>query len=236
MKIELHAHTAEDPTDWIPHTARELLDRAAALEYGALAITLHDRWADPSPHTQYAQERGITLLAGIERTIGGVHVLLVNAPRDAERIRTFDDVAVLKRSSDVLVVAPHPFYPIPSAFGASIDRHADLVDAVEVNSMYTRLIDFNRRAVAWARARGKPLVGNTDLHRLSQLGTTWSEVDLPRGATAGDIVGAIRAGRVRVETSPLSLVDAGWTFARMTAGGRKRTAASLARRREVPSA
>jgi hypothetical protein len=221
MKVELHAHTADDPLDWIPHTAHDLVDHAAALGYGGIAITLHDRWFDPAPLASYARDRGVTLIAGIERTIGRIHVLLVNAPRQAERIRTFDNVAALRRDSNVLVVAPHPFYPIPSAFGASLDDHADLVDAVELNSMYTRLFDFNRRAVAWARAHGKPLVGNTDLHRLSQLGTTASIVDVADDAGPDAIVDAIRAGRVRVETTPLSLLRVGWIFAQMTAGGKR---------------
>jgi predicted metal-dependent phosphoesterase TrpH len=236
MKVELHAHTADDPADRIPHTTRELIDHAASLGYGALAITLHDRWSSGAPHVAYARDRGLTLLPGIERTIGRIHVLLVNAPRDAERVRTFDDLAALRRSSDVLVVAPHPFYPIPSAFQGALDRHADLVDAVEVNSMYTRLIDFNRRAIAWGRAHGKPLVGNTDLHRLSQLGTTWSEVDVPDLAAPGAIVEAIRAGRVRVETTPLSILEAGWTFARMTIGGAQRPRVPHGREREAPGA
>lgn len=219
MKVELHAHTDDDPVDRIPHTTRELIDHAAALGYGALAITLHDRWLDPRPHEEYAGGRGITLIPGIERTIGRTHVLLVNAPRDADRVRSFEDLAALRRASNLLVIAPHAFYPLVSAFGRALDRHADLIDAVEVNSMYTRTIDFNRRAVAWARTHGKPLVGNTDLHRLSQLGTTWSEVELTGAATPEAIVEAIRGGRVRVESSPLSLLTVGWTFAKMTAGG-----------------
>jgi predicted metal-dependent phosphoesterase TrpH len=234
MKVELHAHTVDDPADRIPHTTRELIDRASALGYGALAITLHDRWSNPAPHADYARERGLTLMSGIERTIGRVHVLLVNVPRDAERVRTFDDVAALRRSSNALVIAPHPFYPIPTACGGALDRHADLVDAIEVNSMYTRLIDFNRGAVAWARSRGKPLVGNTDLHRLTQLGTTWSEVDVADGADADAIVDAIRAGRVRVETTPLGHFTAAWTFAKMVWGERRSVARSHARGRERP--
>lgn len=230
MKVELHAHTVDDPADRIPHTTRELIDHAASLGYGALAVTLHDRWSGEGADGDYARERGITLIPGIERTIGRTHVLLVNAPRDAERVRSFADLAALRRSSRVLVVAPHPFYPIPSAFGRSLDRHADLVDAIEVNSMYTRALDFNRRAIAWARAHDTPLVGNTDLHRLAQLGTTWSEVDVPALSTADEIVDAIRRGRVRVESSPLPLAVAAWTFAQMAIGGWQGPAARVRER------
>ena len=40
LKVELHTHTADDPVDAIPHSTFELIDRAAALGYDALAITL----------------------------------------------------------------------------------------------------------------------------------------------------------------------------------------------------
>ena len=46
LKVELHTHTSDDPADWIPHSARELIDRAAAQGYDAVAITLHDHQAD----------------------------------------------------------------------------------------------------------------------------------------------------------------------------------------------
>jgi predicted metal-dependent phosphoesterase TrpH len=117
------------------------------------------------------------------------------------------------------VVAPHPFYPIPSALGTDLERHAQLFDAVEVNAMYTRLVDFNRRAVAWAHAHDKPLVGNTDLHLLEQMGSTYSLVDAPPDADA--ICDAIRAGRVEVRTEPVATLRAAALFTRMCWGGLK---------------
>ncbi len=62
IKLELHAHTDADPADRISHSARDLVDRAASLGYGALAVTLHDRYFDPAPHAAYARERGVVLL------------------------------------------------------------------------------------------------------------------------------------------------------------------------------
>jgi hypothetical protein len=83
--------------------------------------------------------------------------------------------------------------------------------------MYTRTIDFNRAAIEWARANGKPLVGNTDLHLLEQMGTTYSLVDAERSPDA--ICDAIRAGRVEVKREPLSMVRAATIFAKMSWGG-----------------
>jgi len=49
LKVEFHAHTSDDPADRIPHSTAELIDRAAALGYDAVAVTLHDRQLDLSP-------------------------------------------------------------------------------------------------------------------------------------------------------------------------------------------
>lgn len=218
IKTELHAHTALDPVDYIPHTTRDLIDRAAALGYGALAVTLHDRYYDPVDDADYARSRGIVLIPGIERTIDRRHVLLLNFPAECAAVKSFADVKALKdRHPRGLVIAPHAFYPTPSALYSYVDRFADLIDAVEVNSMFTRWLDFNSRAVRWARQHRKPVVGNTDLHVLEQLGTTYSLVEAEANADA--ICAAIRAGRVHARSSALSMVRAGWLMSRMLLGG-----------------
>ena len=202
LKVELHTHTSDDPQDRIAHSTFALIDRASALKYDALAITLHDRQLDLAPFVSYAAERGITLIPGVERTIEGRHVLLLNFPGGADTVRSFDDVARLKRRSPGLVVAPHPFFPSRSCLLGRMTRHAELFDAVEYNAMFTASVNFNLRAERWARRHGVPMVGNGDVHLLEQLGTTYSLVDAERDPVS--ICAAIAAGRVRVVSQPLS--------------------------------
>jgi predicted metal-dependent phosphoesterase TrpH len=214
LKVELHAHTAPDPADYIPHSTRQLIDRAAELGYGALAITLHDRYYDPAADADYARSRQVVLIPGIERTVERRHMLLLNFPSDCMAVRSFEDLRALRlRHPQGLVVAPHAFYPTGTAMGADADRHADLVDAVEVNSMFISWLNYNTRAIAWAQAHGKPIVGNTDLHLLEQLGSTYTLVDAEPNADA--ICAAIKAGRVQVRSEALSTVRAVWVFGRM---------------------
>jgi len=201
LKVDFHTHTSDDRIDRIPYSTYDLIDRAAALGYDALAITLHDRQLDVRPFLPYANERGIVLIQGIEKTLEGRHVLLLNFPVSAEDARSFDDVADLKRHRGGLVIAPHPFFPGPS-LRTRLDRHAHLFDAVEYNAMYTASLNFNTAAERWARARGVPVVGNGDVHRLRQLGTTYSLVEADRDPAA--ICAAVAAGKVRVVTRPLT--------------------------------
>jgi predicted metal-dependent phosphoesterase TrpH len=206
VKIELHAHTGDDPVDRIPYSTLDLIDRAAALGYGAVAITLHERQLDIRRFQAHASERGVVLVPGVERTVEGRHVLLLNFRRGADEVETFADLARLKARERGLVIAPHPFFPASSCLGGDLERHADLFDAVERNAMYTRLVDFNHRAERWAERHGKPVVGNGDVHRLVQLGTTCTLVDAKPDADA--ICESIAAGLVSIESRPLSCAEA----------------------------
>jgi predicted metal-dependent phosphoesterase TrpH len=210
LKVEFHTHSDDDPFDEIPYSTNELIDRAAALGYDALAVTLHDRQLDIRPFAAYAAERGVTLIPGIERTIEGKHVLLLNFQRGAEAVSSFADLARLKAEEPGLVIAPHPFFPSPTCLRGRMDRHVELFDAVEYNAMFTRALNFNRAAERWARAHGRPMVGNGDVHRLNQLGTTWSLVDAERDPDA--ICAAVRAGKVKVQATPLSSLTAAATI------------------------
>jgi hypothetical protein len=211
IKVELHSHTSDDPIDRIPHSTTQLIDRAADLGYGALAVTLHGRQLDLARCAPYASERGVVLISGVEASIDGRHVLLINFPAGADDVRSFEDLARLKRrAARGLVVAPHPFYPAGSCLRGLMDIHAELFDAVEYNAMYAAGLNFNRRAVRWAARHQKPLVGNCDVHRLHQLGTTYSLVEAEPHADA--ICEAIRSGKVRIESHPLSWPAAVRTF------------------------
>jgi hypothetical protein len=61
------------------------------------------------------------------------------------------------------------------------------------------------------------MVGNGDVHRLEQLGTTYSLVDAARDSDS--ICSAIAAGRVRVVSYPLSVARAARLLTTLFAGG-----------------
>jgi len=234
LKVELHAHTGDDPVDLIPYSTLDLVDRAADLGYGALAITLHERQLDLAPFRGHARERGIVLIPGVERTICGKHVLLLNFPAAAERVQSFEELAALKTRWPGLVIAPHPFYPSPNCLGRLLTHHAAIFDAVEFNHYYTRQVNvFNEMAVRWARAHGRPIVANTDVHRVEQLGPTYTLVDAEPDAHA--ICDAIRAGRVAIHTEPISNRAALTYIARISVGGLRGRARRWAAPRPAPA-
>ena len=201
LKADFHIHTREDPHDFIRYTAVELLQEAARQGFQVLALTCHNKRIHTDELRRRAEDLGILLIPGVEAAIEGRHTLLLDMPYSRLRVRNFKHVRALKKDGG-LVIAPHPFFPSWTCLRGALERHTDLFDAVERNAMFTREVDFNLAAEHFAARHGKPMVGNGDVHRLAQLGTTYSLVDAERHPDA--ICEAIVAGRVRVESQPLA--------------------------------
>lgn len=200
LKADLHLHTrAGEP--FIRYAARDLIDRAARGGFQVLSITDHDMLTFSQELADYARQRGILLIPGVEATIERRHVLLYNVDVPLSAIRTFADVRRL-RGPNWLVVAPHPFFPDPTCLRHRLREEIDLFDAIEFSHFYTRWIDFNRPAIRLAREFGLPLLGTSDSHLAWQFGTTWSLID--GEPTVASVLGAVRRGQVRVASRPLT--------------------------------
>ncbi len=207
-KAELHSHCNLDPIDYriCSYSAVDLIDEAARLGYEILAITCHDADVWTEDLAAYAASLGITLIPGMEVTKGGRrHILLYNFGTSADHLNSFEKIRTLSRP-DTLVVAAHPYYPSIKCLHRLLERNLDMFDAIEVSGFRTPGIDFNRRARRIAAAHAKPLVGNGDVHQLWQLGRTYTWVY--SGPGVASILGAIKEGRVRIESSALSYAEA----------------------------
>jgi predicted metal-dependent phosphoesterase TrpH len=219
LKVDLHLHSSEDPVDVIDHDAHQLIDRAAELGFDALALTLHDYDLRDPALIAYARDRDIVLVPGVERTIEGRHVLLLNFPERTDHVRTFEDLAGLRRTSTGVVIAAHPYFPDASCLRGRLDRYPDLFDAVEWSYFWTRGLNFNAKAARFAAAHKKPLVASSDLHDLRQLGRTYSLVFADRDPDS--ICSAIREGRVSIQTSPVPKLELTRVLGGMFRRGRK---------------
>jgi predicted metal-dependent phosphoesterase TrpH len=207
LRVDLHHHINTDPVDgrFVSHSAGELIDHAAAAGLNVLAITCHESIPYDDDVFRYARERGVVLLRGMEATVDGYHVLLLNFRDFPPGVCTLAEV-VDRKTPEALVIAPHPFYPAGIAGGPILAAHRAVFDAVEFSGMYTALTRrFNQHAQAHARGAGLAVIGNTDTHFLWQLGRTFTLVDA--AAEPGAVVEAIRHQRVQLVTQPLSWVQ-----------------------------
>ena len=223
IKVDLHIHTLDDPKDALDYSAHELLERARALGFRVLAITLHDAVFDRAEVFADAASMGILLIPAAEVRLEGADVILLNVrANEIESLRTLGDLEKLRaaRGPSLFTIAPHPFYPGRTGLHERLEREIDLFDAIEWSHFWSRRFDrWNRRAAEVARRARKPLIGTSDVHRLDQLGLTYTLVDALDRSPEG-ILRAVRAGRTHVITKPLSEVRLAWILGRIVLGNR----------------
>jgi predicted metal-dependent phosphoesterase TrpH len=203
IKIELHTHTDFDPFDLIGYSARELIDEAAEQGFQALAITCHDALQWSQSLVDYAEGEGILLMPGVEATIEGKHVLIYGLEHFKGPM-SFANLRALRHSQpEIFTIAPHPFFPGRTCLGKKLLENQDCFDAIEYSHFYTHKVNFNQKAVEMACAHNKPMIGNSDVHVLKQLGRTYSLVNAAERSFSA-ISAAVKAGEIEVVTQPLT--------------------------------
>lgn len=204
LKADLHIHTTEDPVNhWkVKHDVFQLIDYAASKGFKVLAITLHNKLFYNEKIKDYAKNKDIILIPGIEVRIGlqDFLVLMKKPIRNVENIKSYDDLRSFKKknSKDIIIIAAHLFYPRYVFF--PINPKYDVADSFEYSHFYTTWLNLNRRAVKIARSLGKPVIGNSDAHALWQMNHTYSIIDSKKDVDS--VFSAIKKGDVSVITEP----------------------------------
>lgn len=212
IKVDLHMHSGEDPYDGLRYPATKLIDRAVELGYGAIAITLHDTVIEDRRVFEYAQQNGLLLIQACEWTIQKVDVLLYNVTQaEVNAIKTFEDLRAFKRAKgeDLLIIAPHPYFPVGHSLKHHLETHIDLFDAIEHAQIHLPWLNFNKQAKHIAAYYKKPMVANSDAHNLWMFGRHYTLVDA--APQERSIFNAIKAGKVEWHSPPITL----WECLRM---------------------
>jgi predicted metal-dependent phosphoesterase TrpH len=211
IKVDLHMHSGEDPADGLRYPATALVDRAAELGFGAIAITLHGKVLEDERVFDYARQKGLLLIRGVEWGLNCGDVLLYNiTQRELDRLRTLADLRAFRRDrgDDLLVIAAHPYF-FKHSLHRHFERNLDLFDAVEYCHMHFPWLNLNRRGVRIAEQHGKAVVATSDAHNLWMFGRHYTLVDAE--PTQASIFRAIRERRVQWH-SPHSSI---WNCLRM---------------------
>jgi len=201
LKADFHIHTKEDPIDKIKYTAKDLIRYASKLNFKVLAVTNHYSVYYNKNLANYAKKKGILLIPGMETRIKNKEVLLLNIKKSI-KLKEFSDLEKL-RKENVVVVAPHAFYPKYFCLKEKLVENIDLFDCIEYCHMYLDFLNWsNKKAVKIAKKYNKPLIGNSDAHKIYQLNHTFSLVDSDMNIDS--VLEALRKGKVSVQTKPLS--------------------------------
>jgi predicted metal-dependent phosphoesterase TrpH len=205
LKVDLHLHTNEDPKHLdLKYSPIQLIDQAAKQGYDVLALTYHDKVAQISKELErHAKSKNIVLISGVERTIQKSHVLIYNITEaESQALNSLEDLAELKqKNKNIFVIAPHPFHIGETCLKHKLKQYVNLFDALEYSWFYARVINPNHTTRKFATKHNLPLVGNSDLHRLDALGTTYTLVDANKDKKS--VFAAIKQNKIKLVTYPL---------------------------------
>ncbi|HZR04403.1 MAG TPA: PHP domain-containing protein [Candidatus Udaeobacter sp.] len=210
IKIDLHIHTLDDPKDAVDYSAHQLLERARALGFRVLAITLHDAVFDRQEVFKEADATGILLIPAAEMRLHGADVIVLNVTaEEMAELKSFDDLRRLRarRGDSIFTIAPHPFYMFGGSIGSRLLREIDCFDAIEFCHFHVGFFNPNRRAKRVASRFGKPLIATSDAHRLHAFGRHYTSIPAPSALTVENVFAALRSGPLRLTSPACSVTD-----------------------------
>jgi predicted metal-dependent phosphoesterase TrpH len=210
IKIDLHIHTLDDPKDAVDFSAHQLLERARSLGFRVLAVTLHDAVFDRKEVFADAAAMGILLIPAVEVRLLGADVIVLNiTAEEMAQLKDFNDLRRLRarRGNSIFTIAPHPFYVFGGSIGSRLFAEIDCFDAIEFCHFHIGPFNPNRRAQRVARRFGKPMIANSDAHRLHTFGRHYTSMPMPPALTVENVLAALRGGPLRLTSPPASLRD-----------------------------
>jgi len=213
LKASLHLHTKEDPEDGtiITYTAKDLIDQAHQLDFQVLAVTLHNRLYFPEELREYAQNKGIILLPGVELSLKksswqNTHILIIGV-NELPKIKSLVELKLWrKQHPKALIIAPHPNFLIQSLGLKTLTKEADIFDAVEHSWFYTKLFNQNHKTAQVAKKISKPLVATSDMHDNQYLKNDYCLVTAETNSPQ-DIINAIKKGQIKNVTHPKTIFN-----------------------------
>lgn len=211
VKADFHAHTNSDPIDDLEYSPYEYIDAAVKKGFKVIAITHHHNQNFDKKWQLYGEKKGILVIRGMEATIEGQDVVILNPTRD--NITTWKELEKEKKKGKCFTILAHPFwYPRNLLFPRRLDKYAHLFDAVEISWLQTSVIRLpNYLAKKYAKKHNKPLIGTGDIHKLEWIGNTYSELTVDK-LTEEEIFHAIRNNRIKVVQNKIS----NWLFLKLT--------------------
>ncbi len=168
---DLHMHTSWSHDCSIE--PQELVDYAAAIGLGAIAVTDHNVFGGALEAVEAAHGRDLIVIPGEEvKTDGQGEVIGLFLQEEIPRGMSFADTIAAIRDQDGLVYVPHPFdrmHTVPDA--AALHRHLAEIDVFEVFNARLLFEASNDEALRFARKYNLMMGAGSDAHVLPGVGT-----------------------------------------------------------------
>ncbi|MDP2736250.1 MAG: hypothetical protein Q8O59_00480 [bacterium] len=213
LKASLHIHTSEDKEDGhiINYNVYNLIDEAQKCGFKVLGFTPHEKFVFKQEFADYAKNKGILLIPGVERGLGrffNKHVVILNCDKTIEKVKTLKQLLAYKEEyPEIFILAPHPTYNRLISIGASkLKKYINLFDAIEHSCACSKKSNFhNKKAAAIAARFQKPVIATADVHILKKLNTDFAIIEAVDLSTES-VLQALRYGKFKNVIEPQSLL------------------------------
>lgn len=214
LKASFHIHIDGDADDYIRYSGFELLDKAHELGFEVISFTCHQRVVITEELREHAKKLDILLIPGIELNLRG-HVLVLNADRGAEQLKTLEDLERYRlERPDIFTIAAHPFFPHRRVcLQERLFANLHLFDAIEHSWFYSRLIDWNKKAKTMAAQHNLPYMATSDVHLLEQMENGHLLIDSDKNIES--IFEALRNHQFESVAKPQGIFRMWWIFVKM---------------------
>ena len=178
LKTNLHFHTNEDSEDKsIKYSFKQGIDIASKLGFEVIALTCRQKIIFSPEHENYAREKNILLISGVERLIEKSHILILNAHKEAENINTFSQLKEYRLAhKESFIIAPHPYF-IYKSLNKKLEKYIELFDAIESSWFYSKVINLNKKAELIAFKYNLPLIATSDTHFIENLNKSYDLIE-----------------------------------------------------------
>lgn len=189
-RVDMHSHCGYSKDSRTPVVVQARAIKASGLD--VVCATDHDTIDGALRLRELAD--GYRIVIGEEISSADGDIVGLFLERVVPRGLSAEDTVAHVHEQGGLVSIPHPFsrnrrHRIRPA---ALTRIADRIDLIEILNAREAFTEDNRRAAAWASARGVVGAVGSDAHRAFEIGRTWLEMEPFEGA--GDFVAAARGG------------------------------------------
>jgi len=172
MKCDLHIHTSYS-YDSATHP-KEMVEAAIKKRIGCLAITDHSEIKGALEAIEYAKEKSILIIPGIEIKSKEGDILGLNIEKIIpEGLSAKETIKKIKEIGGMAII-PHPFGWFCS-FKGDLREISKEIDGIEVLNA-SAFGPGNKKALAFAQKFNLPFTAGSDAHNLNLVGRAYLEV------------------------------------------------------------
>jgi len=194
LKLDFHVHTVGSPD---AHTRTEDLPRIIKSKgLDGVAVTEHDNFDPPS-------FSDVLIVPGVEISSKDGHVIALGVREGIPPGLSADETINRIHNQGGVAIIPHPYDPVSKCIKlAQLKVRPDAVETVNADALSFHISNWLARRDA--RKFELPGVGGSDSHIPESIGDAYTVVDAT-SENLGDVLDAVKAGRVLAEGHPTSI-------------------------------